>query len=86
MDQYGLLFLYAIDTDSYDNVIDVKHSLKLWSAHLDDKEGILWVYYSQEAIDSNGNIVCGSWRVPSIWCVEKDEHGECFVEHIYEHP
>ena len=86
MDQYGLLFLYAIDTDFYDNVIDVKHSLKLWSAHLDDKEGVLWVYYFQEAIDSNGNIVCGSWRVPSIWCVEKDEHGEWFVEHIYEHP
>jgi len=44
------------------------------------------VIANNKIVDSNGNIVCGSWRVPSIWCVEKDENGEWFVEHIYEHP
>jgi hypothetical protein len=85
-ERYGVLSRYATPIDSYDNVVDVKYSLKLWSAYLDDYEGYLWVYYSNEAIDSAGTIVCGSWRIPSLWYVEKDNNGTWVVTAIKEHP
>ena len=77
---------YATPTDSYDNVAFVEYSLELLSAHLDDDEGWIWVYYSSEAFDHDGNSVCGSWRIPSLWKVEKNDTGDWVVVQIREHP
>lgn len=85
-EEYGLLSRYATPTDSYDNVAFVEYSLELLSAHLDDDEGWIWVYYSSEAFDHDGNSVCGSWRIPSLWKVEKNDTGEWVVVQIREHP
>lgn len=83
---YGLLSRYATAIDQYENVAFVNYSLELWSAHLDDVEGYLWVYYSCEAIDYDGDVVCGSWKIPALWKVEKNGSGEWVVVQIREHP
>lgn len=83
---YGLLSRYATDTDRWNDVSFVNHSLELWSAHLDDTEGYIWVYYSYEAINSAGQVVSGSKNIPSLWTVEKDNAGEWIVTSIKEHP
>lgn len=83
---YGVLSRYATDSDCYDDVAFVNHSLELWSAHLDDNEGYLWVYYSYEAIDCDGDAVSGSRKIPSLWKVEKDTAGVWNVVKIKEHP
>ena len=83
---YGLLSRYATPTDSYGNAAFNEHSLELWSAHLDENEGWIWVYYSSETFDHNGKSICGSWRIPSLWQVEKNENGEWVVVAIKEHP
>ena len=85
-ERYGLLARYATDVDSYEGAAESKYSLKLWSAHLGEKNGVLWVYYSAEVYDAEGNIICGSWKVPALWEVEKNEYGEWVVVNIVEHP
>ena len=82
---YGLLARYATPTDSYEGAAFNEHSLELWSAHLDENEGWIWVYYSSETFDHNGKSICGSWRIPSLWKVEKNEIGEWVVIDIREH-
>ena len=83
---YGLLARYATPTDSYEGAAFNEHSLELWSAHLDENEGWIWVYYSSETFDHNGKSICGSWRIPSLWKVEQNEIGEWVVVDIREHP
>ena len=83
---YGLLARYATPTDSYEGAAFNEHSLELWSAHLDENEGWIWVYYSSETFDHNGKSICGSWHIPSLWKVEKNEIGEWVVVDIREHP
>ena len=83
---YGLLARYTTPTDSYEDAAFNEHSLDLWSAHLDENEGWMWVYYSSETFDHNGKSICGSWRIPSLWKVEKNETGEWVVVQIREHP
>jgi hypothetical protein len=85
-EEYGLLARYATPTDSYEDAAFNEHSLDLWSAHLDENEGWIWVYYSSETFDHNGKSICGSWRIPSLWQVEKNENGEWVVVQIREHP
>lgn len=73
---YGLLARYATATDSYGGDASYNtHSLELWSAHLDANEGWLWVYYSSETFDHDGGTLCGSWRIPSLWRVERGSGG-----------
>ena len=81
---YGELARYA--TSSERGAAYTNYSLELWSAHLDDTEGCLWVYYSRETFDSEGNIITGSWKIPSLWRVERDESGVWVVVDIKEHP
>ena len=85
-EEYGLLARYATPTDSYGDVAFNEHSLELWSAHLGEDEGWIWVFYSSETFNHDGNMACGSWRVPSLWKVEKDDTGEWVVVQIREHP
>lgn len=85
VETYGLLARYATSTDSYGDVAYKVHSLELWSAHLDEDEGWIWVYYSSETFNHDGSLACGSFNVPSLWKVEKNDTGEWVVVHIKEH-
>ncbi len=84
--EYGLLSRYATATDNYGDVAFNEHSLELWSAHLDENEGWIWVFYSDETFHHDGSTACGSWRIPSLWKVEKNDSGEWVVVQIREHP
>jgi RNA polymerase sigma factor (sigma-70 family) len=61
------------------------HSLELWSAHLGADEGWIWVYYSSETVSRDGSTARGSWNIPSLWRVEKNESGDWVVVQIVEH-
>ena len=52
----------------------------------ENKEGWIWVFYSSEACYHNGSPACGSWRIPSLWKVEKNDVGQWIVADIIEHP
>jgi hypothetical protein len=82
---YGLLARYATSTDAYNDAAFNTHSLELWSAHLGENDGWIWVYYSSETFDHDGNTIRGSWRIPSLWRVEKNAIGEWVVVQIVEH-
>lgn len=83
---YGILARYATDIDDYNNAAYDEHSLKLWSAHLGEKEGWIWVCYSSEIFNKDGHTLKGSWDIPSLWKVEKDNNGKWIVTEIIEHP
>ncbi len=84
--EYGLLARYASCSEYYANAAYNEHTLELWSAHLDENEGWIWVFYSSETFNHDGSTACGSCRIPSLWRVEKNEAGEWVVVQIYEHP
>ncbi len=81
---YGPLGRYA--TEASRGGVREEHSLELWSAHFHLTDGTMWVYYSQEIFDGDGETVRGSWRIPSLWYLEKDENGIWQVTGIKEHP
>jgi hypothetical protein len=85
-EEYGLLSRYATDTDQYGDVGFNEHSLELWSAHLGEDEGWIWVYYSSETFNHDGSLAHGSWQIPSLWKLEKNDTGEWVVVQIREHP
>ena len=84
-EKYGPLSRYCHAADSYPDVVDEWHEMKLWSAHFDLTEGWMWVYYSQEGLDEKGEVTTGSWRIPSLWYLQPDEEGNWKVVHIKEH-
>ena len=84
-EKYGLLSRFCHNIDSYPDVVDEWHEMKLWSAHFDLTEGWMWVYYSQEGLDEKGEVTTGSWRIPSLWYLQPDETGQWQVVHIKEH-
>ena len=84
--KYGKLSVYASSIETYPETVKTKYSLKLWSAHLGENEGYLWVYYSQEGLDIDGEMDYGSWNTPSLWKVQKDTKGNWVVTEIKEHP
>lgn len=84
--RYGLLSRYAIAADSHPDTVSVDYSLELWSAHLGQTRGHLWVYYSHAGLDANGETTTGSWRIPSLWTLERGENGTWVVTDIKEHP
>ena len=84
--KYGELSRFASSSDIYPETVKTEYSLRLWSAHLDEGEGYLWVYYSQEGINAEGETDYGSWRIISLWKVEKDTDGNWVVTDISEHP
>ena len=83
---YGLLARYATAVDSYEDAAFNEHSLELWSAHLGENEGWLWVFYSSETFRYDGSSACGSWNIPALWQVARDASGEWVVVQIREHP
>lgn len=83
-EKYGKLSRYA--TKEERGAVSESHSLELWSARFYTNDGTIWVYYSQEAYDENGEIICGSWRIPTLWYLERNAAGEWEVTAIKEHP
>ena len=83
-EKYGLLKRYAVAGER--GAAEESHSLELWSAHFDSSYGTMWVYYSQEAYDESGSTICGSWRIPSLWYLEKNAQGQWQIVGIKEHP
>ena len=83
-EKYGLLAKYAISEER--GASFTVHSLELWSAHLGLYEGYLWVYYSWEAFGANGETIAGSYNIPSLWKVQKNDSGAWTVVDIKEHP
>ena len=86
MQKYGLLHRYGFTEDSYPDAVSETHSLQLWSCRFSGSTGYMWIYYSSEAYDSNGDITSGSWRATALWTLEKNTDGEWVVTHIKEHP
>ena len=84
--RYGELSRYCFPRDRYPEVIREEHDLDLWSAHFSGSSGYLWVNYSQEGYDAAGNCTAGSWRVPSLWYLERTLDGTWEVIYIKEHP
>lgn len=83
-EKHGVLGRYA--TPEGHGAVSESHSIELWSAHFDSAYGTMWVYYSLEAYDENGKTVRGSWRIPALWYLEKNEAGEWEIVAIKEHP
>lgn len=84
--KYGELSRFASSSDIYPETVKTEYSLKLWSAHLGETEGYLWVYYSQEGITAEGETDYGSYAIASLWRVERDTDGKWIVTDIKEHP
>ena len=85
-EKYGALSRYVICADSYPAAVSERHTLKLWSARFYGSDGLMWVWYSQEGMDTDGNTVTGSWDIPALWSLEKTPDGTWEVTHIKEHP
>lgn len=85
-DKYGPLARYATNVER--GGVKEKHSLRLWSADFNsfDGYGYVWVYYSNMVYDNQGEEVCGSSNVPSLWVFEKDTSGNWQLIYIKEHP
>ncbi len=47
--------------------------------------GYIWVSYTIEMRDSNGELLCGSWDVPARWTIKK-EKGKWEIVEILEAP
>lgn len=83
---YGKLSRYTYNKDIYADVAAERHTLELLSAHFEYSEGLMWVYYTQEGLDWNGERTTGSFRVESLWKLCKGEDGKWYVYDIKEHP
>ena len=81
--QFGVLGRFCIN---HPDAVSERHSLELWSAHFQLTTGTMWVYYSREGLDTNGAVVQGSWRVPSLWQLKCGPAGQWEVISIKEQP
>ncbi len=80
---YGELSRYVPPKD--ESLDKVKYTLDLWSAHLDETEGYIWVYQSSEGYNKDGERVFGSEKIPALWKVAKIQ-GKWVVTNVKEHP
>lgn len=80
---YGELARYVPPKDT--NLALVKFTLALWSAHLEETEGYIWVYQSSHGYDKEGNLVFGSEKIPALWKVAKKQD-KWIVTNVKEHP
>ena len=94
-ERFGRLSCYCFNGDFFPDAVTEEHELRLWAAHFPREggsvdgysgHGYIWIYYSQEALDEEGELVSGSWRIPSLWRLERDETGAWRVISIKEHP
>lgn len=83
---YGKLSRYTYNQDIYADVVAERHTLELLSADFEYSEGLIWVCYTQEGLDRNGERTSGSFQVESLWKLCKKEDGTWYVYDIKEHP
>lgn len=91
MQKYGVLGGYANASDINNEVVSENHKLQIWSIILHpsptaEHRGYMWVCYSSEGLDKDGNVACGASQVPALWYLDKDENGEWYVKDIKEGP
>lgn len=84
--RYGKLSRYCFPRDIFPEVVREEHTLELWSAHFDSSYGQMWVYYSQAGYDETDTRRTGSFRIPSLWYLERTPDGAWEVISIKEHP
>ena len=60
--------------------------MELLSAHFTSDQGLIWVYYTQEGVDENGDVRTGSFRIESLWKAARGESGQWTIYDIKEHP
>lgn len=82
-EKYGLLAQYV---PYHPDSAYIKSHLRLWSAHLDEHEGYMWVYYSQKVLNDERDCIQGVWRATALWKVQKNDQGEWIVVEIREAP
>lgn len=76
-----LSFLCITDEEA----VKETHKLHFISANFKNNKGYIWVKYSSEAYDENGEVTYGSWGILSKWKLEKVEDN-WIVKSIREHP
>ena len=74
---------YLCVTD--DEAVTEKHKLKFVAANFSGDSGYIWVKYSSEAYDKDGEVTFGSWGILSRWELEKKDN-QWVVTSIKEHP
>ena len=74
---------YLCITD--DQAITEKHKLKFIAADFSIDSGYIWVKYSSEAYDKEGELTYGSFNILSRWKIEKKDNN-WVVTSIKEHP
>lgn len=84
--RYSKLSRYCFPGDIYPEIVREEHDLDLWSAHFDSSYGQMWVYYSQAGYDETDTRRTGSFRIPSLWYLERTPDGAWEVISIKEHP
>ena len=62
-----------------------KHKLKFVAANFSGDSGYIWVKYSSEAYDKDGEVTFGSLDILSRWELEKKDN-QWVVTSIKEHP
>ena len=83
-EKHGPLYIYGTERER--GAVKARYSLRLLSAHLDERDGKIWVKYSYKALDKKGEVICGSLGVVSLWTVQKDAQGVWRVVDVREHP
>ena len=68
-----------------DDAVEETHKLKFIAADFSADKGYMWVKYSTQAFDINGDITYASWDVLSQWELEKKDNN-WVVTAIKEHP
>lgn len=81
--RFGCLGRY---TPTHPDAVSERHRLKLWASHFQLTTGTMWVYYSREELDGEGNMVCGAGDVPVLWRLDQNDSGEWEVVGIHEPP
>lgn len=74
---------YLCVTD--DDAVTEKHKLKFVAADFSGDNGYIWVKYSSEAYDKDGEVTSGSWDILSRWELEKKDNKWVVVSRK-EHP
>lgn len=82
-EKFGVLGRYTVDSS---RAVSEEHDLKFITANLYDESGYIWVSYSQEIFDDNGNSVGGSWNVLSRMYLSRRGKDIWAVVNIWEHP
>jgi hypothetical protein len=74
---------YLCVTDN--EAVKETHKLNFVAANLSNDSGYIWVKYSTEAYDKDGEVTFGTWDVLSRWELEKTDN-KWVVTSIKEHP